>query len=60
MRLSRNMNREGLTWQEWADAAALPLIGAHACYGHHEPKLYSEEYKAWLECEDPTEWRAAA
>lgn len=36
-------NREGLTFEEWCDAAALPMTDS--------------TYTAWLRGEDPCEWR---
>lgn len=50
--LCGGVNREGLTWDEWARAAGLerpPL----------ETTLPFPEYEAWKQGEDPTEYRAA-
>lgn len=45
------LNPEGLTWEEWADAA-----------GAHQPMwicLVSRLWRAWMRGEDPTEYRAS-
>jgi len=45
------LNPEGLTWEEWADAA-----------GAHVPMwicLVNTLWRAWIRGEDPTEYRAA-
>jgi hypothetical protein len=57
------LNREGMTWNEWAAAAALPM---HRVYDREfsigegwPPRFYRKQRKAWRAGEDPTEWRAA-
>lgn len=44
------MNREGLTWDEWARAAGLPRPPL-------EIILPFPEYEAWKKGVDPTEYR---
>lgn len=64
------MNKEGLTWEEWAYAAAIPEpiyqqgVGfeggvvrfSHALRGYRN--RFRKERKAWRNGEDPTEWKA--
>ena len=45
------MNPEGLTWDEWADAA-----GAHQAMWI---VLFNRYWRAWIVGEDPTDYRAS-
>ncbi len=49
------MNKEGLTWEEWAQAAAVPPEFALA---PTVVQLYQWR-SAWCDGEDPSEWRKA-
>jgi len=62
-------NREGLTWPEWAYAAAIPEptnATPNMCFfvhgrEHGTPgyaRAFRRERRAWRLGEDPTEWRA--
>jgi len=71
---SEQMNKEGLTWSEWAYAAAIEEpptrgigLGANTNIihrTHHGMRGYARHFrnerKAWRNGEDPTEWRASA
>jgi hypothetical protein len=51
-----------MTWNEWAAAAALPMLRVDGHEGRGEwwpPHAYRKQRKAWRTGEDPTEWRAA-
>lgn len=52
------LNKEGLTWEEWATAAFLPWPGGDWLYGH-PAHLFRKERRAWRAGEDPCDWRAA-
>jgi hypothetical protein len=62
------INKEGMTWEEWAYAAAIPEP-THTMpntswihwRGHDSPgysRHFRKERRAWRLGEDPTEWRA--
>lgn len=48
--MSSQINKEGLTWVVWAAAAGI----------HTTPSPSNEHYSAWIEGEDPAEWKAKA
>ena len=53
-------NKEGLTWKEWLDAAALTVKEDPGQLGRnrYSTKFYSNQIRqAWKSGEDPTEWR---
>ena len=61
--MGERTNREGLTWDEWAAAAALPterIYRKNLFFDRdgYPPRKYPKQRRAWREGEDPTEWRA--
>lgn len=60
---SEEINREGLTWEEWAYAAGVePTSPGRVTVGSvaypFDPQ--HKERRAWLQGEDPTDWRERA
>jgi hypothetical protein len=51
------MNREGLTWPEWTRAAGIEL--RPCSFSETSEGQLAAFRQAWLDGEDPTEWRAA-
>lgn len=52
-----HLNREGMTWQEWADAANVPVETYSHCYYQLGGSPWVKVVRAWMRGEDPTDWR---